>query len=97
MPVSNAFPMNRTYELREFMDHLRGPVYLAGWIDPVRGLQVMPIGDEKAIQPDTIVNLVQGMFDVAVLVAAKQFLDEGNEAGAYNCLAQIADENRLRH
>jgi hypothetical protein len=30
-------------------------------------------------------------------MATKQLLDEGNEAGAYSCLAEMADENHRRH
>ena len=38
-----------------------------------------------------------GEYEVAVLMATKQLLDEGNEAGAYSCLAEMADENCRRH
>jgi hypothetical protein len=72
-------------------------VLLVGWFDPVRGLQVMPIGDARAVRDDTMVYHVPGQYEACVLMATKQLLDEGNEAGAYACLANIADEKRRRH
>jgi len=50
-----------------------------------------------AVRPDTTVYQVAGEYEVAVLMAAKQLLDEGNENGAYACLAEMADENRAEH
>jgi hypothetical protein len=32
-----------------------------------------------------------------MLRATKQLLNEGGEAGAYSCLAEMADENGRRH
>ena len=37
-----------TYELRELIAQLKAvDVFVVGWFDPVRGLQVMPIGDRR--------------------------------------------------
>ena len=57
----------------------------------------MPIGDPRRVRPDTKVYQVPGEYEVAVLVATKQLLDEGDEAGAYSCLREMADEHCRRH
>ena len=57
----------------------------------------MPIGDARAVRPDMKVYRAPGEYEVAVLVATRQLRDEGDEAGAYSRLAEMADENRHRH
>jgi hypothetical protein len=88
-------PAPVTYEAGELLARLKAvDVLLVGWFHPVRGLQIMPIGNAQAVREDTMVYEVPDEYAVAVLMATKQLLDEGNEAGAYACLAEIADENR---
>jgi hypothetical protein len=87
-----------TYELGDLLAKLKAAdVFLVGWFDPRRGLQVWPIGDERAIRADTVVYEVPGEREVAALMAAKMMLDEGNDEGAYACLAEeMANENRRK-
>jgi hypothetical protein len=40
---------------------------------------------------------VSSEYEVSVLLATKMLLDEGNEAGAYSCLREMADEHCRRH
>jgi hypothetical protein len=96
-PADLPNPIPITFELRELIARLKAGVFLVGWYDPVRGLQVMPIGDRRAVRPDTMVYQVPGEDEVAVLMAAKMLLDEGNENGAYACLVEIAEEHRAKH
>jgi hypothetical protein len=80
-----------TIELSDLLGRLKADLFVVGWLDPVRGLQVMPIG-KGAVGPGTMIHHVPGEFEVAVLLAAKQLLDEGNEDAAYSCLTEMVDE-----
>jgi hypothetical protein len=76
-------PAPIAYELRDLLAKwMAEPVFVAAWFDRVRGLQVVPIGDKRAVRSDTMVYQVRGERDVAVLIATKQLLDAGNENGA---------------
>ena len=87
-----------TFEGRELIAALKAvDVLVVGWIDPFRGFLAMPIGDRNAVKPDTPIYQVRSEFEVAVLMATKQLLDEGDEDGAYSCLFEMADENVSRH
>jgi hypothetical protein len=86
-----------TFAARDLIAELKsGPMVLV-WYDPKQGPLTMPIGDARAVRPDTKIYQVPGEYEVAVLMATKQLLDEGNEAGAYSCLAEMAAENHRRH
>jgi hypothetical protein len=90
-------PTPITFAARELIAELKsGPMVLI-WYDPEQGPLTMPIGDARAVRPDTKVYQVPGEYEVAVLMATKQLLDEGDEAGAYSCLREMADENGRRH
>jgi hypothetical protein len=90
-------PMPMTFAARELIAELKsGPMVLV-WYDPKQGPLTMPIGDARTVRPDTKVYQVPGEYEVAVLMATKQLLDEGDEAGAYSCLREMADENGRRH
>ena len=90
-------PAPMTFAARDLITELRtGPMVLV-WYDLKRGPLTMAIGDARRVRPDTKVYQVPGEYEVAVLMATKQLLDEGNEAGAYSCLAEMAGENCRRH
>jgi len=50
-----SFPniTKRTVELRETIAQLKTGVLVLAWFDPVRGMQIWPVGDESAIRPET--------------------------------------------
>jgi hypothetical protein len=102
MLIAKDFPRTAptpiTFEARALIAELRAGPMLLTWYDPAQKAPViMPIGDARAVRPDTKVYQVSGEYEVAVLMATKQLLDEGDEAGAYSCLSEIADENQRRH
>ena len=97
MLIEKDFPRPTPIAARELIAALKsGPMVLI-WYDPKQGPLTMPIGDARRVRPDTKVYQVPGEYEVAVLMATKQLLDEGNEAGAYSCLREMADENGRRH
>jgi hypothetical protein len=88
-------PIPMTFELREIIAKLKTSVMLVSYFDPTRGGRVMfPIGDLSALRPDATVYELPGGEEAAALVAARKFLDEGDERGAFACLATIADETK---
>jgi hypothetical protein len=82
------------FKLLDLVEHLRNvDVLVLAYFDPMRNaMQVVPIGDERAIRPDTMVYQVPGQYEVAAYMAAKQMLNEGNDDGAIAALASVADE-----
>ena len=99
MLIEKDFPRPTpiTFAARQLIAELKsGPMVLV-WYDPKRGPQTMPIGDARRVRPDTKVYQVSSEYEVSVLLATKMLLDEGNEAGAYSCLREMADEHCRRH
>ena len=97
--TSRLFPSGPvTLDLSDLLARLKAAdVILASWHDPIKGLQMMPVGNERLVGPKTAVYGVRNGREVAALMAAKILLDEGNENGAYACLvAEMADETRAR-
>jgi hypothetical protein len=97
--IEKDFPRSTpiTFAARELIAELKsGPMVLV-WYDPKRGPQTMPIGDARRVRPDTKVYQVSSEYEVSVLLATKMLLDQGNEAGAYSCLREMADEHCRRH
>ena len=99
MLIEKDFPRPTpiTFAARELIAELKSDPMVLVWYDPKRGPQTMPLGDARSVRPDTKVYQVPGEYEVAVLMATKLLLDEGNEAGAYSCLAEMAGENCRRH
>jgi hypothetical protein len=48
----------------------------------------------RALQLAATVYELPGEEEAAALVAAKQFVGEGDDRGAYACLATVADETK---
>ena len=90
-------PTPMTFAARELIAELKSGPMVPIWYDPKRGPQTMPIGDARRVRPDTKVYQVPGEYEVAVLMATKMLLDEGDVAGAYSCLREMADEHCRRH
>jgi hypothetical protein len=88
-------PLPMTFELREIIARLK-TVMLVSYLSARRGGRVVfPIGDLSALRPDATVYELPGEKEAAALVAARQFIDEGDEDRAYACLGTIADETKL--
>jgi hypothetical protein len=88
-------PVPMTFELRAIIAKLKTGVMLVSYFDAERGGRVVfPIGDLSALRPDATVYALPGAEEAAALVAAKRFVDEGDDDRAYACLATIADETK---
>jgi hypothetical protein len=61
------------------------------WIDPVRGQQMLPIGEARSANPRMMTFRVPREFEVAVIMAAKRALDDADERAALDILSEMAD------